>query len=80
MNEKLATQLHNAKCRELVLLMRQVGQLWNEEEEFLEDYIADQLKYWTNSSERLQSALECFQELKEQGNGYGKKRLEPARK
>lgn len=69
--EKLAIQLHNARCRDLVKLIREVDQAWGgtPNEDDLEDYIADQLRDWTNSTERLQSALDCFTELKEQKNG-----------
>ena len=61
----LAAMLHKAKRNQLVCLMRKVGELWGEDPTWMEDYIVDQVKEWTNTPDRLQSALDCFETLKE---------------
>jgi hypothetical protein len=55
----------------LVCLIRTVGQGWAEDDEFLEDYIVDQVNLWSTTPERLQQAIVCFEQLKEQVCGKG---------
>lgn len=50
--------------KKLINLIREVSDLWGgDEEKFLDEYIAETVKQWSNN---LQAAIDCFTELKAQ--------------
>jgi len=65
------------KRNHLISLIRHVGELYGEDELFLDDYIVDQVKLWSNTPDRLAQAVICFQDLKDMA---GKKNEQLQRK
>jgi len=64
---KVGGVIWKCKRNELVCLIRSVGVMWGEDEEFLDDYIVEQVAAWSNSIERLDEAISCFGQLKIDG-------------
>jgi hypothetical protein len=53
--------------RHLISVIRAVGCMFNEQPQFLDGYIVEQVNLWSN---RLDEAIACFEDLKV--NGYRK--------
>lgn len=53
------------KRNQLVCVIRDVGKQFNDNEDFLEGYIVEQVAVWSTSMKRLDFALKCFKSLKE---------------
>ena len=57
-----------AKKNQLLGLIRSVGILYNEDPEFLEEYAREQVAAWSDTPERLDQAIACFQAEKEKAH------------
>ncbi len=64
-------QMQDYKRRKLVTLIREVDQMWGgDDEEFLNEYIAEVLHTWEND---IDKALICFTDLHKQAIDLGKR-------
>lgn len=61
------------KRNELISLLRECCRLFREADSA--DYIAEQVKLWSNSEERLDLAIACFKRVKQQGMEYAENKL-----
>jgi hypothetical protein len=48
---------------QLIALIREVGQLWGEDKDFLDEYIAERIKACKGEYKK---AIECFEDLRRQ--------------
>lgn len=54
-----------SKKNQLLGLIRSVGNLYDEDPKFLEEYAREQVAAWSDTPERLEQAIKCFQTEKE---------------